>query len=108
MTGCESPPARAWQAAREYGAGTRALDDGDAAEAVVRLERAASLSPQASEIRNHLGIAYWQTGRPDRARAEFERALALDCENEAARRNLDSLDAATQTVGEVGGTEDGG
>jgi Flp pilus assembly protein TadD len=81
--GCAS-----WRAARLYQGGTDALDRGAAAEAVVDLERAASLRPEASEIWNHLGLAYAAAGRSPEARRAFERAVALDCENAAARHNL--------------------
>jgi Flp pilus assembly protein TadD len=74
--------------ARLYRSGTEALDAGDAARAVRDLERAAALVPHASEIQNHLGLAYQAQGRDADALAAFERAVALDCDNEAARRNL--------------------
>jgi Flp pilus assembly protein TadD len=77
-----------FRAARLYDAGTRALDRGELARAIGDLERAAALAPQASEIQNHLGLAYAAAGRPDDAHRAFERALALDCGNEAARHNL--------------------
>lgn len=82
-TGCAT-----FRAARLYDSGTRALDRGEVAEAIADLERAATLSPRASEIQNHLGLAYAAAGRPDDARRAFERALELDCGNEAARHNL--------------------
>lgn len=91
--GCESAPVRAWQAGRLYTTGTEALDRGEHATAIARLEEAATLVPEASEIRNHLGLAYWSAGEPDRARAAFEAAIDLDCDNEAARANLARLHA---------------
>jgi Flp pilus assembly protein TadD len=78
------------EAARLYGEGTEALDRGEFALAVERLERAAVLQPHASEIQNHLGIAYRAAGREAEARAAFERAVELDCDNAAARYNLRS------------------
>lgn len=71
-----------------YDEGSAALDRGDTATAIARLEEAARLVPQASEIQNHLGLAYQQAGRPADARAAFQRAVDLDCENEAAQTNL--------------------
>jgi Flp pilus assembly protein TadD len=73
--------------------------------------------PTASEIQNHLGLAYWSDGREAAALRALERAVELDCDNEAARANLASLHrargasgtaAATDaTVGEgVGGVDD--
>ena len=73
---------------RHFEAGTRALDRGDAALAVAELERAAALVPEASEVQNHLGIAYASAGREADALAAFERAVALDCDNRAAVENL--------------------
>lgn len=77
--------------ARLYREGTAALDRGDAPAAVATLERAARLVPRASEVHNHLGLAYRAAERRDEARRAFERALALDCDNDAARRNLRAL-----------------
>jgi Flp pilus assembly protein TadD len=82
-----------FQAARLYQSGTEALRAGDAGRAVQELERAAALEPDASEIQNHLGLAYAAAGRGDDARRAFERALALDCDNAAARHNLAAFEA---------------
>ncbi len=73
---------------RLYTSGTEALDRGDVESAVDALQRAAALVPQASEIQNHLGLAYQAAGRSNEARAAFERAVDLDCDNLAARHNL--------------------
>ncbi|MEM9173600.1 MAG: tetratricopeptide repeat protein [Myxococcota bacterium] len=90
---CESQPVRAIRGGRLYVSGTEALDRGDATAAIAQLEAAADLVPGASEIRNHLGLAYWSAGDPERAREAFEIALDLDCDNEAARTNLARLEA---------------
>jgi Flp pilus assembly protein TadD len=76
------------ESARLYRDGTRALEDGDPERAVRSLERAAERAPDVSEVQNHLGIAYLASGRRDEALRAFERAVALDCDNAAARRNL--------------------
>jgi Flp pilus assembly protein TadD len=76
------------RAARLYRSGTGSLDRGDAGAAVADLERAAALAPHASEVHNHLGLAYAAAGRDADARAAFRRALELDCDNAAARENL--------------------
>jgi len=89
--GCQSPPVLAWQGARHYAEGNDALDRDEPRRAIQEFERAAELIPHASEIRNHLGLAYWAAGEPKPARAAFEEALELDCENEAARINLNRL-----------------
>lgn len=83
--GCAS-----FRAAQLYQSGTRALDRGDVAVAVRDLEAAQHLAPEASEIQNHLGLAYRADGRPADARIAFARAVELDCENTAAQRNLDA------------------
>jgi Flp pilus assembly protein TadD len=86
--GCAS-----FEGARLYDRGTRALERGDAAAAVTDLERAAALVPHASEVQNHLGLAYAEEGRHGDALAAFRRAVALDCDNEAAQHNLRSAEA---------------
>jgi len=73
---------------RHFQAGTAALDRGDADAAIAELELAAKLVPERSEVLNHLGIAYAAAHRPDAALAAFERAVALDCDNHAAKANL--------------------
>ena len=86
--GCAS-----FQGWRLYSSGTDALDRGDIARAIADLERAAELAPGASEIQNHLGLAYAGDGRSDEALLAFRRAVALDCGNHAARRNLRAAQA---------------
>ena len=78
----------ALEGARLYREGTRALERGETATAVRALEGAAERAPKASEVQNHLGLAYLASGRRDDAVRAFERALALDCDNTAARHNL--------------------
>lgn len=74
--------------ARLYQSGTRALDRGDSTTAIAELERAAELLPGASEVQNHLGLAYQAAGRDRDAESAFRRAVALDCGNAAAVENL--------------------
>lgn len=94
-TACStSPPVRAIRAARYYADGTDALERGEPRQAIEALERAARLMPNASEIQNHLGLAYWADARPDEALRALSRAVELDCDNEAARVNLERLQAA--------------
>jgi len=78
----------AFEGARLYRSGTLALDHGEPERAVADLERAAALVPKASEVQNHLGLAYAAMGRPQDAERAFRRAVELDCENAAARENL--------------------
>jgi Flp pilus assembly protein TadD len=110
--GCAGPlqtSRDAWRGARHYSAGTEALERGDAQTALEELSEAARLVPHASEVRNHLGLAWWQLGELGRARSAFEQAIALDCDNEAARLNLarldrlESADGAERAEGEFDG-----
>jgi Flp pilus assembly protein TadD len=82
-TGCTS-----LQGSRFYTSGTRALDRGETDVAIADLERAAELVPEASEVQNHLGLAYAAGGRDDDALRAFRRAVAIDCDNLAAADNL--------------------
>ncbi|MBW2275227.1 MAG: tetratricopeptide repeat protein [Deltaproteobacteria bacterium] len=81
--GCAS-----FEAARLYQSGTEALDEGEVDRAIEELGRAAELAPDASEVHNHLGLALAADGREKAALLEFQRAVELDCENDAAQANL--------------------
>ena len=72
----------------DFQAGTNALAAGDAPAAVARLEAAAEALPDVSEVHNHLGLAYELAGREADALQAFERAVALDCDNQPAAHNL--------------------
>ncbi len=76
------------EGAQLYHSGTEALDRGDSVRAIADLERAADLVPVASEIQNHLGLAYAAAGRNHDALQAFRRAVDIDCRNEAAQQNL--------------------
>lgn len=95
LAGCAS-----FEAMRAFQRGTAALDRGQAVLAVDELERAAALAPEASAVQNHLGIAYEAAGRPADALRAYERAVALDCENQAASRNLAALQAQVAAASE--------
>lgn len=82
LAGCSS-----FRAAKLYQSGSAALDRGDVVQSIAELEEASRLAPNASEIQNHLGLAYAEAGEHARAQAAFNRALELDCENSAARQN---------------------
>jgi Flp pilus assembly protein TadD len=90
-----------WRGARLYDSGTQALERGDAAAALADLERAALLVPEASEIQNHLGLAYAAAGRPGDALQAFRRAVALDCDNQAAQQNLRAAEARALLAGDA-------
>ncbi len=91
IAGCQSAPVLALQGARHYAAGSEALEQGDGERAVHELSLAAFLIPHASEIQNHLGLAYLSEGDFGLARKSFEVAVALDCDNDAAHSNLARL-----------------
>ncbi len=82
-TGCVSV-----EAGRHLEAGNAALDAGRPAQAVAHFEAAIAVWPEASELHNHLGIALAADGRHRATLAAFERAVALDCDNQAAQQNL--------------------
>ena len=88
------PGCTAFRGARAYQRGSEALGRGDAALAIAELENAAMLLPHASEIQNHLGIAYAMGGHEAFALAAFRRAVELDCDNQAAVRNLAGAEQA--------------
>jgi Flp pilus assembly protein TadD len=88
-------PLRTFRGARHYAAGSESLERGDPVHALDELSRAAELVPQASEIQNHLGLAYWANGQPEQARNAFDRAIELDCDNTAARQNRRALEEGT-------------
>jgi len=89
---------RTWRGARHYAAGTDALSRNESRLAIAELERAADLVPHASEVQNHLGLAYWSEGQTSLARLAFEKAVELDCENVAAQSNLRRLEEVDPTV----------
>lgn len=99
LLACQSTPIRAIRGARHYAEGSEALERGESTRAIAELERAAHFVPWASEIQNHLGLAYWAGGQTTRARFAFEHAVDLDCDNRAARRNLERLDATQAQEG---------
>jgi tetratricopeptide (TPR) repeat protein len=53
------------------------LRQGDVADAVKSLERAAQMEPEDPEINGHLGDAYWAAGRKLQARYQWQLALNL-------------------------------
>jgi len=77
------------EGARLYEQGSDALEAGETELAITKLEEATVLVPHASEIQNHLGIAYAEDGQHERALWAFRRAVELDCDNVAAQQNLD-------------------
>jgi Tfp pilus assembly protein PilF len=58
-------------------------------EAIYRWERATQLDPTYAAAFNNLAVAYEHEGQPDKARAAYEKAVALDPENAMIRQNFD-------------------
>ena len=94
MVGCST-----YRAAQLYQSGTEALDRGEIQVAVAELQEASRLEPKVSEIQNHLGLAYAAAGAHTEALAAFQNAVELDCENEAAQRNLAAAKAFRDSQG---------
>jgi Flp pilus assembly protein TadD len=88
-----APGCSTWKATQLYKSGTEAIEAGETRRAITDLEEASELMPGSADIQNHLGIAYLQAGSRVEARNAFARAVALDCSDPAAKRNLTILDA---------------
>ena len=58
-------------------------------EAIYRWERAAQLDPTYAAAFNNLAVAYEHEGQLSKARAAYEKALALDPNNSLVRQNYD-------------------
>lgn len=84
-----------YQGAQLYVRGTQELDRGEITQAISTLETAATYAPRASEIQNHLGIAYRAAGNSEKALHAFRRAVELDCTNQAAQYNLQLIESTS-------------
>jgi Flp pilus assembly protein TadD len=58
-------------------------------EAIYRWERATQLDPTYAAAFNNLAVAYEQSGQLDKARAAYDKAIALDPDNELIKQNYD-------------------
>ncbi len=58
-------------------------------EAIYRWERAAQLDPTYAAAFNNLAVAFEHEGQLDKARAAYEKALALEPDNALIRQNFD-------------------
>lgn len=58
-------------------------------EAIYRWERAAELDPQYAAAHNNLAIGYEHEGELEKARAAYEKAIALDPGNAFIRQNYE-------------------
>src|SRR4029077_13200674 len=67
-------------------------------DAVVQLERAVKLQPQDSTLNDHLGDAYWKTGRKLDATFQWAHARDFDPEPDALPRILAKLQRGLDAV----------
>jgi Flp pilus assembly protein TadD len=58
-------------------------------EAIYRWERATQLDPTYAAAFNNLAVAYEQEGQLDKARAAYEKAIALEPNNPLIKQNFD-------------------
>lgn len=58
-------------------------------EAIYRWERATQLDPTYAAAFNNLAVAYEQEGQLDKARAAYEKAVALEPNNPLIKQNFD-------------------
>ena len=58
-------------------------------EAIYRWERATQLDPTYAAAFNNLAVAYEQSGQLDKARAAYDKAIALDPDNQLIKQNYD-------------------
>lgn len=64
-------------AAREYRASAKALENGKLAESIAHCQKALETDPDNASAHNDLGVLYINDDQPEKARAEFQRAAAL-------------------------------
>jgi len=64
-------------AAREYRASTKALEKGRLEESIAHCRKALEADPENAAAHNDLGVLYLNEDQAEKARAEFERAAAL-------------------------------
>ena len=58
-------------------------------EAIYRWERATQLDPTYAPAFNNLAVAYEQGGQLDKAREAYEKAIALQPNNQLIKQNFD-------------------
>lgn len=80
------------QAGDPYAAGIQAFERGNVSEALQFFRRAAELHPRDARVANALGNAWQALNQPAKAREEYLRALALDPQLFAAKKNLGILE----------------
>ena len=93
----------------EHGLGQLAAAQGDNAQALAHMQRAAQLAPTDEKIRNDLGVVYLNQRRLEEARFEFMTAMELKQSDQLAAVNLvtlliyqDNWGQAAQLASQVG------
>jgi Flp pilus assembly protein TadD len=74
-------------AAREYRASAKALEKGRLEESIAHCRKALEADPENAAAHNDLGVLYLNQDQAEKARAEFERAAALQPRMAMARVN---------------------
>jgi Tfp pilus assembly protein PilF len=87
-------PAVVWADARgdakeQVEFGIRVAQRGLWREAIYRWERATQIDPSYAQAFNNLAVAYEHEGQLDKARAAYEKALALEPNNALIQQNFD-------------------
>ena len=93
LLGLVSAPA-AWadqrdQAKEQVNFGIQVAQRGLWKEAIYRWERATQLDPTYAAAFNNLAVAYEQSGQLDKARAAYDKAIALEPNNQLIKQNYD-------------------
>lgn len=97
----ETPEERGERVYDLYKRGSELLERGDFAAAAIPLERARSLEPDKTSIREALGRAYFRSGRFGPAAAEFEAVVERAPVNDFAHFCLGKALAKTGRVREA-------
>ena len=75
-------------AKKAFHKGMEAWERNDYAKAAEQFEKAVSIYPEYDTAYNNLGVMYYQMGQTEKARAAFERSVALNDKNADGDRNL--------------------
>ncbi len=71
--------------------GKEAMRKGQSAQAIDYYKEALQHDPKSSEIHNYLGLALFETGKLEEAKAQFTEALELNPDDALARTNLEMV-----------------
>jgi len=75
-------------ARKAFHKGMEAWEHNDYPKAAEQFEKAVTIYPEYDTAHNNLGVMYYQMGQTDKARAAFERSVALNDKNADGDRNL--------------------